>query len=192
MLRFAPASIVRRACLILLLVGLSGAALSGRADERAADEPTAEAAADPEAIDPEAIKNLKAAYPAAPAGKTRHVILLPHKERGAEGDVKVEIVAGRTIDTDGVNTVRFGGEFRERDIPGWGFSYFEVDALGAPLSTRIAPAPGTPTVKTFVAGPRMLVRYNSRLPLVVYAPEGTEIRWRLWHPEGDLAPAEAR
>jgi len=212
MLRFAPAVIVRHACLILSLVGLSGAALSCRADEPAADEPTAEAAADPaaidpeaidpeaidpeaidpEAIDPEAIKNLEAAYPAAAAGKTRHVILLPHKERGAEGDVKVEIVAGRTIDTDGVNTVRFGGELRERDIPGWGFSYFEVDSLGAPLSTRIAPAPGTPTVKAFAAGPRMLVRYNSRLPLVVYAPEGTEIRWRLWRAEGELAPAEAR
>ena len=105
MLRFAPASIVRRACLILSLVSLSAGALFCRAEERAADEPTAEATA----IDPEAIKNLKAAYPAAAAGKTRHVILLPHKERGAEGDVKVEIVAGRTIDTDGVNTVRFGG-----------------------------------------------------------------------------------
>ena len=190
--RFAPASIVRHACLILSLVSLSAGAPFCRADERAADEPTAEAAADPEAIDPEAIKNLKAAYPAAAAGMTRHVILLPHKERDAEGDVKVEIVAGRTIDTDGVTTVRFGGELRERDIPGWGFSYFEVDSLGAPLSTRIAPAPGTPTVRAFAPGPRMLVRYNSRLPLVVYAPEGTEIRWRLWRPEGDLAPAEAR
>ena len=192
MLRFAPTSIVRRACLILSLVSLSAGAPFCRADEPAADEPAAEAAADPAAIDPEAIKNLKAAYPAAPAGKTRHVILLPHKERGAEGDVKVEIVAGRTIDTDGVNTVRFGGELRERDIPGWGFSYFEVDSLGAPLSTRIAPAPGTPTVKAFVAGPRMLVRYNSRLPLVVYAPEGTEIRWRLWRAEGQPQPAEVR
>ena len=140
----------------------------------------------------EAVKNLEAAYPAAAAGKTRHVILLPHKERGVEDDFKVEIVAGRTIDTDGVNTYRFGGEFRERDIPGWGFSYFEVDALTAPISTRIAPAPGTPTVKAFAPGPRMLVRYNSRLPLVVYAPEGTEIRWRLWRAEGQPQPAGVR
>ena len=177
--RFAPASILgRRACLILSMVILTAAALHGRADEPAADA----------AVDPEAVKNLAAAYPAATAGKTRHVILLPHKERGAEDDFKVEIVAGRTIDTDGVNTYRFGGEFRERDIPGWGFSYFEVDALGAPLSTRIAPTAGTPTVKAFAPGPRMLVRYNSRLPLVVYAPEGTEIRWRLWRAEGQPQP----
>ena len=187
--RFAPASIVRRrACLFLSLVCLSGAALHSRADEPAADE----LAADAGRIDPEAVKNLEAAYPAAAAGKTRHVILLPHKERGGEDDFKVEIVAGRTIDTDGVNTYRFGGEFKERDIPGWGFSYFEVDALRAPLSTRIAASPGAATVKAFAPGPRMLVRYNSRLPLVVYAPEGTEIRWRLWRGEGEPQPAEVR
>lgn len=180
----APASIlVRRVLVALALICLCGHPCPSLADEPAAD--TA-------AVDPEAVKNLEAAYPPAAAGKTRHVILLPHKERGAEDDVKVEIVAGRTIDTDGVNTTRFGGEFREKDVPGWGFSYYEVDALGPPLSTRIAPTAGTPTVKSFAPGPRMLVRYNSRLPLVVYAPAGTEIRWRLWRADGDLAPAEAR
>jgi len=182
--RFAPASIVcRRAYLILSMVILTGAPLHGRADEPAADAA---------AVDPEAVKNLEAAYPAAAAGKTRHVILLPHKERGDEDDFKVEIVAGRTIDTDGVNQVRCGGEFREKNIAGWGFSYFEVDALGGPLSTRIAPTPGAPTEKRFVPGPRMLVGYNSRLPLVVYAPAGTEVRFRLWRADGALAPAETR
>ena len=122
----------------------------------------------------------------------RHVILLPHKERGEEDDFKVEIVAGRTIDTDGVNTVRFGGEFREKDIPGWGFSFFEVDALPGPLSTRIAPPPGTPSEKRFVAGPKLLVAYNSRLPLVVYAPEGVEIRSRVWRAEGEGVAADRR
>jgi exopolyphosphatase/guanosine-5'-triphosphate,3'-diphosphate pyrophosphatase len=94
MTRFAPASIVcRRACLLLSLVCLSGAALHSRADGPAADEPAADAGR----IDPEAVKNLEAAYPAAAAGKTRHVILLPHQERGVEDDFKVEIIAGRTI-----------------------------------------------------------------------------------------------
>ena len=27
---------------------------------------------------------------------------------------------------------------------------------------------------------RYLIRYNSRLPIVVYAPEGVEIRYRIW------------
>ena len=172
---------------LALALAILPAGLPGLGSFGVADEPAATAAPDPEAV-----KNLEAAYPPAAAGKTRHVILLPHKERGEEDDFKVEIVAGRTIDTDGVNQVRFGGEFREKDIPGWGYSFFEVDALAGPLSTRVAPAPGTPTEKRFVPGPRMLVRYNSRLPLVVYTPEGTEVRHRLWRADGDLAPAEVR
>ena len=140
----------------------------------------------------EAIQNLEAAYPKAAAGKVRHVILLPEVAEEEADDLKVEIVAGRTIDTDGVNRYRFGGEFREKDIPGWGFSFFEVDALPGPLSTRIAPQGDAPAEKRFVAGPRVLVRYNSRLPLVVYAPQGVEIRSRVWRAEGEPTPAEAR
>jgi beta-glucosidase len=53
--------------------------------------------------------------------------------------------------------------------------------------------PNKPKVQQFVTlMPHGPVRYNSRLPLVVYAPAGTEIRWRLWRADGDLAPAEAR
>ena len=190
---FAATTPIRRhvapalALALALALAILPAGLPGLTSLGVADEPAATAAPDPEAV-----KNLAAAYPPAAAGKTRHVILLPHKERGEEDDFKVEIVAGRTIDTDGVNQVRFGGEFREKDIPGWGYSFFEVDALAGPLSTRVAPAPGTPTEKRFVPGPRMLVRYNSRLPLVVYTPEGTEVRYRLWRAADDLAPAEAR
>lgn len=139
---------------------------------------------------PEAIQNLEKAYPPAAAGKTRHVILLPEVE--GEENRKVEIVAGKSIDTDGVNRYRLGGEFREKDIPGWGFSFFEVDALPGPISTRIAPPEGTPKERRFVAGPSVLVRYNSRLPLVVYAPEGVEVRSRVWRADGEPVPAEVR
>lgn len=141
---------------------------------------------------PEAVQNLEAAYPKASAGKVRHVILLPAIPEEEAENLKVEIVAGRTIDTDGVNRYRFGGEFREKDIPGWGFSFFEVDALPGPLSTRIAPLQSAPPEKRFVAGPRLLTRYNSRLPVVVYAPEGVEVRFRTWRADGEPTPAETR
>lgn len=167
-----------------LAASLVVACLSGAAR---ADEPPAAPAPSPEAI-----QNLEAAYPKAGAGKVRHVILLPAIPEEEAESLKVEIVAGRTIDTDGVNRYRFGGEFREKDIPGWGFSFLEVDALPGPLSTRIAPQEGAPAEKRFVAGPRMLMRYNSRLPIVVYAPEGIEIRWRLWRAEGEPTAAELR
>ncbi len=48
--------------------------------------------------------------------------------------------------------------------------------------TRIAVDPGAPKVERFVAlgGEPYLIRYNSRLPVVVYVPEGVEVRYRIW------------
>jgi ecotin len=34
-----------------------------------------------------------------------------------------------------------------------------------------------------LGGEPYLIRYNSRLPVVVYAPEGVEVRYRLWSAE---------
>lgn len=150
-----------------------------------ADEPV------PAAIDPGAVKNLEDAYPAAPEGMERKVILLPHKERGVEEDFRIELVVGRTVPTDGVNRHRFGGELREVDIPGWGFSYYLVEgALDVPAATRIA-ADGDLKPR-FVPGPSRLVAYNSRLPLVVMVPTGCEVRWRLWRAQPEIHAAPTR
>lgn len=167
---------------VVTLALVAGAVLPASADDPPARLPAS----------PEAIQNLEAAYPKAGPGKVRHVILLPALPEEEAENLKVEIVAGRTIDTDGVNRFRFGGEFREKDIPGWGFSFFEVDALPGPLSTRIAPPEGAAKERRFVVGPSLLVRYNSRLPIVVYTPEGVEVRFRAWRAEGEPAPAEVR
>ena len=42
--------------------------------------------------------------------------------------------------------------------------------------------PNTPQVDRFVTlgGEPKLLRYNSRLPIVVYVPSGVEVRYRLW------------
>lgn len=130
-------------------------------------------------VDPDALTNLDKAYPPAPAGRERKVLVLPHKTREEEDDFKVEIIVGRTIETNGVNRYRFGGTLEERDIPGWGFSYYDaVGTFDTPAATRIAS--DARRERQFIAGPRLLVPYNSRLPLVVMVPEGCEVRWRLW------------
>lgn len=151
---------------------------------RTADEPAA-------AIDPEAVKNLEAAYPKAPAGRERKVILLPHKERGEEDDFEVELVVGRTIVTDGVNRYGFGGQLVERTIDGWGFSYYDVEGDLKNATSTLMGGPTNPAPR-FVAGPRTLVRYNSRLPLVVMVPEGCELKWRVWRADPELQAAETR
>ena len=124
-------------------------------------------------------KNLQA-FPPAGEGMVRYVIALPHKERGEEDDFRVEILVGKEMMTDGVNTVRPGGELKTRDLEGWGFTYYEVAEFGPAASTLIGVEPGTPEVKKFVHGPSLTIPYNSRVPVVVYVPEDGEVRFRIW------------
>jgi ecotin len=143
------------------------------------------------AIDPDAVKNLEAAFPKAPAGRERKVILLPHKERGEEDGFLVELVVGRTITTDGINRYSYGGKLVPRDIQGWGFTYHEVEGdLDKAASTLMA---GTPNpAPRFVAGPRATIPYNSRLPVVVMVPEGCELHYRIWRADPEFAKAASR
>jgi ecotin len=137
----------------------------------------------PADVDPGAIKNLEAAYPTAPEGMERKVVLLPHVERGADDGLQVEIVVGRVIETDGINTYSFGGTIHERTIDGWGFSYYDVEGDLKQAASTLIGGPSNPAPR-FVAGPRTFVGYNSRVPLVVMVPEGCELRWRLWKADG--------
>ncbi len=51
--------------------------------------------------------------------------------------------------------------------------------------TLMAIDPKAPKENRFVplGGEPYLIRYNSRLPIVVYAPEEVEVRYRVWSAE---------
>jgi ecotin len=123
--------------------------------------------------------DLKAFRPAKD-GMERFVILLPHKERGEEDDLRVEIIVGREMLTDGVNRVSLSNSIEPRTLDGWGYTYYEVTGASEVITTLIAPPEGTPKRKAFVTAAPLQVRYNSRLPIVVYAPSGYEVRYRIW------------
>ena len=76
----------------------------------------------------------------------------------------------------------FGGTIEEQTIEGWGFTAYRVGKLGPMAGTLMAVDPNAPKVARFVtlSGDPFLIRYNSRLPVVVYVPEGVEVRYRLW------------
>lgn len=143
----------------------------------------------PSIADDEADRNLKA-FPAAMEGMVRYVIKLPHKDRKEEGDYRVEIVVGQEMLTDGVNSIGLGGKMEQKDLKGWGFTYYEVTKLGPARSTLIGVPPGTPMVKRFVAGPSSIINYNSRLPIVVYVPKDAEVRYRVWKAPKEFEKAQ--
>ena len=130
------------------------------------------------------------AFPVAKDGMERYVIVLPHKERGEEDSFKVEIIVGKEMLTDGVNLVRLANTINERPLEGWGYTYYEVTGSSQVISTMMAPPEGAPKVIKFVSASPLQIRYNSRLPIVVYAPKGYEVRYRIWKASETTSNAE--
>ena len=130
------------------------------------------------------------AFPPPEAGMVRYVLELPKQED--ESAFKVELAVGKTVQTDPQNRYFFGGEIVEETIEGWGFPRFVVSALGPMAGTLMAVDPATPKVARFITlgGDPFLIRYNSRLPVVVYAPEGVEVRYRIWSAGPELKAME--
>ena len=120
------------------------------------------------------------AFPPAEEGMVRHVLQLP--EKPDESLYQVELIAGQTVKLDEENQYFFAGKFEEETIGGWGYTRYLLKELGPMAGTRMAINPDAPKVDRFVSlgGEPYLVRYNSRLPIVVYAPKDVEVRYRIW------------
>ena len=58
------------------------------------------------------------AYTAAGNGVTWYVLHLPDQKD--EDAMKVELIVGKTVKTDGVNHYSFGGSIQEKTVSGWG------------------------------------------------------------------------
>ncbi|MGE1173148.1 serine protease inhibitor ecotin [Pseudomonas sp. BW7P1] len=120
-----------------------------------------------------------APYPKAEAGFTRQVIHLPQQTQ--EDNFKVEILAGKTLEVD-CNRQRLGGTLVEKNLEGWGYPFYRLEQVSGPVSTLMACPPGAQKKRAFVPvfGEGFTVRYNSKLPIVVYAPKDVEVRYRIW------------
>jgi ecotin len=132
------------------------------------------------------------AFPAAGPGRQRIVIRVPDVPNPE--DFKVEVMLGKTIMVD-CNRHSFGGTVTREEAQGWGYSYYVLDALGGMASTMMACPPGTPMHQEFARVPAELLaslRYNPALPIVVYVPDGVEVRYRIWSAGAETRTAGAQ
>ncbi len=120
------------------------------------------------------------AFPSAEEGMVRYVLQLPKQDD--ESVFKVELIVGKTVQIDEVNKYFFGGHIEKETIKGWGYPLHTIKKLGPMGGTLIAVDPNAPKVDRFITigGEPYLIRYNSRLPIVVYVPDGVEVRYRIW------------
>lgn len=130
------------------------------------------------------------AFPPAGEGMVRHVLQL--LKQADESAFKVELIVGKTVEIDRDNRYFFGGRIEEETIKGWGYTRYPVSALGPLAGTLMAVDPNALKVARFIAlgGAPHLIRYNSRLPVVVYVPEGVEVRYRTWSAGAEVKTIE--
>lgn len=127
------------------------------------------------------------AFPPAEEGMVRYVLQVAKQDD--ESLFRVELMVGKTVAVDEANTYFFAGQIEKETIKGWGYPRYMIKKLGPMGGTLKAVDPNAPKVDRFITlgGEPYLIRYNSRLPIVVYVPEGVEVRYRIWKAGAEVA-----
>ena len=126
-------------------------------------------------------------FPKANEGFERHVVEVPKSHN--DYDHRIELLIGKNMMVD-CNHHSFSAEIKSVNLQGWGYRYLEVDKIQSGATTLMA-CPGPKTEK-FISIPDKLRRYNSRLPLVLYVPQGYEVRYRIWSADKIVHHAQQR
>jgi ecotin len=128
-----------------------------------------------------------APFPKAESGFSRQVIHLAPQT--SEDNFQVEILAGKTLAVD-CNRQRLGGILEEKNLEGWGYPFYRLEKVIGPMSTLMA-CPDGKSRQDFVpvVGDGFMLRYNSKLPIVVYVPKDVEVRYRIWSASSSVEKA---
>jgi ecotin len=125
-------------------------------------------------LDGQAADNMKA-FPPPKEGMVWNALQLTKQDN--ESAFKVELIVGRV---------------EKETIKGWGFTRYKVSKLGPMAGTLMAIDPNAPKAARFVTlgSDPYIIRYSSRLPIVVYVPEGVEARYRIWSAGAEVKALE--
>lgn len=125
-------------------------------------------------------------FPKPQKGQKQIVIEVPHSENDV--NKKIEIFVGKTVQTDGCNRSFLSGEFQSSELKGWGYHYLTFTTNGNIGSTLMGCPDAKPKME-FVMSAGYLTRYNGRMPVVLYIPEGYEAKYKIYEAAPELYSA---
>lgn len=124
-------------------------------------------------------------FPKTIDGYDRYVIY-PKKTK-SEDNLKIEIMPGKVMEVD-CNIQRLMGTIQEKDVQGFGYTYYVFESNGQATSTLMF-CPD-PKKEKFVTGETKLIDYNSKLPVVVFVPKGMELKYKVWKAEKEKSATQ--
>lgn len=120
-------------------------------------------------------------YKEAPNGFIRHIVALSPLEN--EHDAKIELMFKKPTMSD-CNVKGWFGKLTEETVNGWGYSTYILDDK-LPMASTMMFCNEEPELRMLYSQPQDLMRYNSRLPIVVYTSSEVEMDVRLWQPTSE-------
>ena len=122
-------------------------------------------------------------FPKPETNKVQKVIQLNPLEN--EDDLMVEVMIGKKTMTDGCNNYFLLGQLEEKNLEGWGYNYYDFVSDGNIASTLMGCLNARGEEKVVYSESKKL-RYNSRLPIVIYTPKDVEVNYRIWKADSTI------
>lgn len=116
-------------------------------------------------------------FPEMP-GFTKHVIQLDEVDNESQTR-RVQIIADSVMKVD-CNIKALPMDFERRSLEGWGYSYYVMKKQTNYASTMMACE--KEAADTNLQFHSDLLRYNSKLPLVIYAEDDVDVDYSVWAP----------
>lgn len=128
-------------------------------------------------------------FPAPKEGQIQHILTLNTLDN--EADYMLEIQIGQTKMVD-CNKHGLAGELKQLSVEGWGYNYYQVDSINEGPSTMMACFDKALTEQFLPIQGSLKIAYDSRLPKVIYLPENSQVRYRVWKVEAPFAYSGAK
>lgn len=118
-------------------------------------------------------------FPSAQEGWEKIVVDLPLTKKGGE-EYMVEFTIGVEMMTDACNPYSLIGTWSEMELKGTPYAYYVASTKGQVVKA-MSDCTDEKEELQFVGVKSKLILHEREQPLVVYIPEGYQLRYRLWN-----------